>query len=361
MLNGRLLFDISKASKQKHKSGLMRVSDCLRRELEPLMGDRYREVRWSDKRETYVAVDGDKSFKIDEKDVLLTGELFCEYERSGVERFLDEKGCRTYCIFHDAIPLQFPEFTWPHSVQRHPSYMKMLAKFSGAFAVSQHSAILLEEYWEWLEFQYAPSVKSIQLGADGVFEDSSEPRTNGDGRLQLLMLGILEKRKGQDYVLEACKGLWDEGLDFDLNVVGRANPYFGKPIEKALRRAAKDGYAVKLYGQVDDEELRELFSNADLMLFGSRAEGCGLPVLESLWRGVPVLCSQLRSVGESSRFGGCRMFEAGNVGALKEALQDYIEDRGQLEELTTGIRTEALPRWRDTVKEILNHMVSEGC
>ena len=36
------------------------------------------------------------------------------------------------------LSLQYPEFTWPHSVQRHPSYMKMLAMFSGIFAVSAH-------------------------------------------------------------------------------------------------------------------------------------------------------------------------------------------------------------------------------
>lgn len=360
MIKGRLLYDVTKACRQKQKSGLVRVSNCLKRELQPLLGDNFVEVVWDDRKETIRPLDKRRAFRVEPTDVFFTSELFCEFERAGVERFLSESPCRAYAVFHDAIPLQHPEFTWPHSVQRHPSYMKMLTLFTGVFAVSSHSSIQLEEYWEWLEIQAAPSVKSIQLGADGVFLESSSPKSERSERLQLLLLGIVEKRKGQDLALEAAHKLWKEGLAFDLHVVGRTNPYFGKAIERALKESAKNGEAVVLHGQASDEELQTLFGEADLVLLPSLAEGCGLPVLESLWQGIPTLSSDLHSVRENSRFGGCELFETGNADALAEALRRLIESPNALKSLSESIRSAMLPRWEATVREIIDHMVAEG-
>lgn len=353
----RILFDISKASRQSHKSGLTRVSDCLRRELRIKLGDRLIDVKWRDRSGSFIPVDRkQKNFEIQPNDVLLTGELFCEYERPGVEAFLKGKFCRTYAIFHDAIPLQFPEFSWPHSVQRHPSYMKMLALFDGVFAVSQTSSMILEEYWEWLGYEYAPSVRSIQLGCDGFIEEKRDPEETSNGRLQLLSLGILERRKGQDLLLEACERLQGEGFEFDLHIVGRTNPYFGKTIEKAIKSSIKKGASMVFHGALKDEDLRKLVETTDLLIFSSRAEGCGLPVLEALWQGLPVLSSDLDPVKENSRFGGCRLFTRDDVDSLVRELRELMKDPSQLKALRSSIRGELLPHWSAAVKVILDSL-----
>lgn len=352
MFSNRLLFDVTKACKQKHQSGVLRVSSCLKRELQQVLGERFVEVVWSTRKQSFRPLVRDSGFVISQDDVLLTAELFCEFERSGVEAFLKSGACRSYAIFHDAIPLRYPEFTWPHSVQRHPSYMKMLALFDGVFGVSQRSSIVLEEYWEWLGYEYSPSVRSIQLGADGLFAESSIPKDRQAESFDVLMLGIIEKRKGQDLALDACSRLWDEGVKFNLHIVGRANPYFGKDIEKRIKKMGKMGRPITLHGHLGDSELQALFDNVDLMLFSSRAEGCGLPVLESLWKGLPVLSSKLRPVRETSRFGGCRFFEVGDSEDLSVQLRRLVENRNLLKELRDGISTEMLPRWSDTAREI---------
>lgn len=353
-MSGRLLFDVTKASKQSHFSGVLRVSSCLRQELKKELGEQFVEVVWSDRKQTFRAPALGKDFAIEAQDVFLTAELFNDFERPGVEAFLKSGSCRAYAIFHDAIPLRHPEFTWPHSVQRHPSYMKMLSLFDGVFGVSQHSSIVLEEYWEWLGYEYSPSVKSIQLGADGLFSESSRSTDPRPERFDVLMLGIIEKRKGQDIALDACSRLWDEGLEFDLHVVGRANPYFGKDIEKRIKRMERDGRPVTLYGHIEDNALRELITGMDLMLFPSRSEGCGLPVLESLWSGLPVLSSRLHSVRETSRFGGCRFFEPEDSADLAAQLKRLIEHPNLVTELQVGIQTKILPRWSDTAREVLD-------
>ncbi|MBK1875434.1 glycosyltransferase [Pelagicoccus mobilis] len=353
-MSGRLLFDITKASKQSHYSGVLRVSKCLKERLQQVLGDELIEVVWSDRKQTFRAPSIGKSFVLEPEDVLLTAELFNEYERPGIEAFLSSSACRAFAIFHDAIPLRFPEFTWPHSVQRHPSYMKMLSLFDGVFGVSQHSSIVLEEYWEWLGYEYSPSVKSIQLGADGLFADPMIPESHESEGFDVLMLGIVEKRKGQDLALDACSRLWDDGLEFNLHVVGRANPYFGKDIEKRMKRMAKAGRSIKLHGHVEDYELKRLIPQMDLLLFASRAEGCGLPVLESLWSGLPVLSSKLQPVRENSRFGGCTFFESEDVEDLALKLRRLIDNRNLVSDLRCGIHTKMLPTWSDTAREILD-------
>jgi len=359
MLKGRLLFDVTKAMKQKHKSGLSRVSECLRRELVSLLGDQLTEVVWSDRKRTFVGAAQKRDLGIVAEDSLLSAELFCEYEREGIETFLQSGNCYSYSIFHDAIPLQHPEFTWPHSVQRHPSYMKMLSLFSGAFAVSSYSAITLEEYWEWLGIVESPSVTNLQLGADGVYSDPVKRRAPEAGPVRVLILGILEKRKGQDLALEACKRLWDEGFEFEAHFVGRTNPYFGREIERSIKKASKSGYAAFLRGQIGDEELRDLLATTHLTLFPSRAEGCGLPVLESLWNGIPVVCADLHPMRENSRFGGCCLAERESVEGLSDALREFLSDGDKLQSLAAGIKSEMLPRWKGTAQQIIDHLSSE--
>ncbi|MDQ8202145.1 glycosyltransferase [Pelagicoccus sp. SDUM812003] len=358
-MTGKILFDVTKTCKQSHYSGVLRVSNCLKEELKNALGDRLVEVVWSDRKQTFKAPSYGSKFSIEPEDVFLTAELFSDFERPGIEAFLGSERCRSYAIFHDAIPLRHPEFTWPHSVQRHPSYMKMLSRFDGVFAVSAHSSIVLEEYWEWLGYEYAPSVKSIQLGANGLFPDpirSSRPLVRP---FDVLMLGIIEKRKGQDIALDACNRLWDEGLEFNLHVVGRANPYFGKDIEKRIKRMERNGRPVRLHGHLEDEALKALMGRMSLMLFSSRAEGCGLPVLESLWCGLPVLSSKLAPTRETSRFGGCCFFNNEDPEAMAEQLKRLFENPHLLVELYEGIQFDLLPKWSDTAREILDTICPE--
>lgn len=359
MTEGRILYDVTKACRQKQKSGITRVSNCLKRELEALLGDRFIEVVWDDRSRTIKPRTKRPNWNLEPGDVFLTCELFCEFEREGIESFIREFPGFTYGIFHDAIPLQYPEFTWPHSVQRHPSYMKMLALFSGVFAVSSHSAIQLEEYWEWLELENAPSVRSIQLGCDGVFRDWSPPKEGVGDPPRILTLAIVETRKGQDIAIEAAKSLWNDGVRFQYDFVGRTNPYFGKPIEHALKRTAKKGYPVKVHGQLADEALQSLLLQTDLVILPSLAEGCGLPLLESLWRGVPTLSSSLNSIRENARFGGCRLFKRGDGSDLARNLRSLIEDPSELESLKASIQSEVLPRWSGTAADIMDHLVSD--
>lgn len=322
-------FDQTKSAQAGHRSGLTRVSSRLREEL----GAAATGVSWEDWKRT---VTGDDWF--------LTAELFCEAERPGMWEFLREPPCRLAAIYHDAIPLKHPAITWPQSVSRHPEYMKMLASFDRVFAVSEASREELEGFWRWQGVQAKASVEVIALGADV----GTAPRRVvpvAPLRPSLLSVGIIEPRKNQAFLLEVCESLWLDGLEFDLHLVGRVNPRFGKPIEAQIRRQARLRRGLQFHGAAGDAQVAELYAGANALAFPTLAEGCGLPLLESLWLGVPCVCSDLPVLRENAEGGGCLAVPLGDTAAWRMALRQVLFDPAIRADLARTACARPLPTW----------------
>lgn len=332
-----ILFDTTKTGAARHRSGLTRVSRRLAQEL----GDAAAPVTWS------------QWGRAGADDWVLTAELFSEPERPGLTDFLRDRRCRAAAIFHDAIPLKLPRITWPHSVARHPGYMKLLASFDLVWAVSEASRRELEGFWCWQGLGRTPPVEVLPLGADFARTPRAAAVRPPEGRPRLLCLGILEPRKNQLFLLDVCERLWREGLDFELHLAGRANPHFGAPVVarlKALRRAS--GARVCWHEAPDDAALARLFATARATVFPTLAEGCGLPLLESLWMGTPCVCSDLPVLRENADGGGCVSVPVNDTGAWAAALRRMVTDEAGVAALFGEVAGRSLPTWADTAATI---------
>lgn len=346
-------FDVTKVSTQSHRSGLVRVSERLRAELGAVLGDGLGGVVWHGRRRTWIDVRTRRPVAWSPQDRLLTPELFSEAERPGLGTWLAAHGARAAAIFHDAIPLQFPAISWPQSVARHPDYMRLLAGFGRVFAISQASARDLRAHWAATDLRKIPPVTPIVLGADahqGIRIVDAPDRSRSRS---VVMVGIVEPRKNQEAVLDALEALAGEGLAARVTFIGRVNPHFGRPIARRIREVARRGGLVEHREAADDAEVARLIAQARFGLMPSRAEGCGLPVLEALWAGLPVLASALPSIEESARGGGCLLVPPGDTGALTAAMRRLLTDDRLLRSLQHEASTRELPRWRDTAALIL--------
>jgi glycosyltransferase involved in cell wall biosynthesis len=330
-----IFFDVTKAASAGHRSGLTRVSERLRDEL----GAAVQPVVWPD---WHRAATKDDWF--------LTCELFSEAERPGLWDFLKDPPCRLAAVFHDAIPLKLPHVTWPQSVARHPEYLKMLAAFDRVFAVSEASRRDLVEFWRWQGVEPRAKVATILLGADfdGTARAVQSPKPKAQTPNLLLCVGIIEPRKNQAFLLEVCAELWREGLGFELHFVGRVNPHFGRPIVEKIRSLRKNFSGLHFHEAADDRALGALYETARASVFPTLAEGCGLPLLESLWRGVPCVCSDLPVLGENADAGGCLAVAPGDVAAWKSALRAVLTDTVVIQKLQAAAVARTLPRWADT-------------
>ncbi len=328
-----ILFDTTSASNWKHASGLARVSRRLREEL----GPRCRALAWPE-----IAAAAKTG------DWILTPELFSDAERPGFAAFLGKRPCRIAAIYHDSIPMKHPAITWPKSVERHPGYVKLLSQFDRVWAVSHASREELLGIWAWQGVAHPPPVDVLPLGADW----PDFPRARGgapeSGRVRkIVATGIIEPRKNQTVLLDACTELRKEGVEVELHLVGRVNPHFGKPIARRLKALMSGWPGLRHHATLGDAGLAALLRSARATAFPSLAEGCGLPLLESLWMGIPCLCSDIAPLKENAAGGGCLVVEGNSVQGWTDALRRILTDDTLHRKLVAEAGSRSIPTWSE--------------
>lgn len=353
-----IYFDTTQSRRGSHPSGLRRVN---RRLLEELGGAV--AVAWDERSRGWRTAGRGERAEPGRGDWWLTTEVFSPAERAGFPGWLDRCPVRRAAVFHDAIPLRFPEITWPRSVARHPAYLKMLAGFDRVWAVSEASRRDLLGWWRWqgvagasaagagtppardVSDRPSPPVDVLPLGADASAGSARRP-AGGMGRA-LVCLGIIEPRKNQEFLLAVAERLWAEGADFDLWFFGRVNPHFGRPIVRALRASGRRQPRLHYEAGADDARVREILQGARALLFPTLAEGCGLPLLESLWNGIPCVASDLPPLRENAAGGGCLLLPVNAVEAWTDGLRRLLADATLAAGLRREAETRVLPTWSE--------------
>jgi len=354
-----IYFDVTKAGRSRHLSGLQRVSTRLRTEL----GARVRSAIWKNKAWHDAATGNVVALGAD--DWVITPELFAEAERPGwwelLAQPITQRG-RMAAIFHDAIPLKFPQWTWPQSVARHPEYLKMLACFDRVLAVSDASRGELTGFWEWQGVTPVNPVGRIELGADFLPQMGTDnsigaaAAARADGVPSLLCVGIIEPRKNQMVLLDVAERLIERGIRFRLDLVGRINPHFGDPIARRMRTLAAKYPEIRYHGAAPDEAVAKLWQTARASVFPTLAEGCGLPLLESLARGVPCVASDLPVLRESDGGGGCVFVDPHDRGAWAATLTRVLTDTSVVDGLRAQARARVLPTWHQAAEQLLQSL-----
>ena len=130
----------------------------------------------------------------------------------------------------------------------------------------------------------------------------------------ILNVGSVEERKN---VLLAVKALAYIPQDVQLIIVGKATPYAKKVREYADSHGL--GERVKILHGVSDEELHAIYQEAEAFVYPSRYEGFGIPIIEAVGCGLPVVACTGSCLEEA---GGpdCLYVHPDDVGAMAEAL-----------------------------------------
>ena len=281
----------------------------------------------------------------------LTTEVFDVDKRPGFDAFLQNPSCRLAALFPDAIPLQHPRITWPHSVARHPHYMQALSRFDHVFAISAAVKNDLAGFWKWQGNRTDAKISVLPLGAD--FDGSARsPSRDSVPKPRLLCVGIVEPRKNQSFLLDVAESLWAEGQSFELDIVGRVNPHFGAPIAERMRNIAQSNPRLRFHEAASDQKFSELLERARVVVFPTIAEGCGLPVLESLWRGLPCVCSDLPVLCENTAEGGCVSLPINDHSAWREGLKKVLVDDAYWKQLAQTAATRSLPTWQESAESV---------
>jgi glycosyltransferase involved in cell wall biosynthesis len=115
------------------------------------------------------------------------------------------------------------------------------------------------------------------------------------------MVGTLEPRKGHRQILEAFEHLWSKGEDVKLVIVGR-NGWLMEDFMARLEKHPEKGKKLFWLTGVSDEFLAKIYEACSCLLAASIDEGFGLPLIEAMHRGKPVLARDMevfREIGGS--------------------------------------------------------------
>lgn len=112
----------------------------------------------------------------------------------------------------------------------------------------------------------------------------------------LLYTGVWREHKNLKRLLSAFLSLAKDTLDIDLVITGRHDPLYGEILSMPAAAGLAD--RVHFVGHVSESELIALYRNARAFVFPSLYEGFGLPPLEAMSCGTPVVCSDSSSLPE---------------------------------------------------------------
>lgn len=216
------------------------------------------------------------------------------------------QGLPTVVTLYDLIPLmQRDVYLKPH--QRFEAFymerLSHLSRASGFLAISNSSR------QEVIEYLNAPParVKNIYAAVDERFKPLQIPSDEkfairlkfGLTKPFLMYSGASDERKNHLRLIEAFSMLPPEFIGkYQLAIVGRLPHVHRQGFETQIKRCGLTTSDVVITGSVDDRELIALYNMTELFVFPSWHEGFGLPALEAMSCGAPVIGSNTSSVPE---------------------------------------------------------------
>ena len=225
---------------------------------------------------------------------------------------------------HDTVPWTHPETLTPRGVAWHRAAVGRALR--GADLLVVPTSAVADDL---VHVDPSCAARVLVVG-EGVSDDLAVPadaaaraRRLGlpaDG--YLLSLATLEPRKGLDVALRALASPAAPGLP--LLVAGQPG-WGGVDLPAAAAAAGLPPERLRLLGRVDDADLAVLLDRATALVAPSRAEGFGLPVLEAMALGTPVVSSDVPALVEVGG-GATRTVPVGDPAALAEALAEVAGD-----------------------------------
>lgn len=168
----------------------------------------------------------------------------------------------------------------------------------------------------------------------------------------LLFLGTLEPRKNVDGLIRAYAQWRQKTPKAPPLVIAGGKGWYYQQIFELVARLNLTA-SIRFPGYVPQEELPLWYNAATLFVYPSHFEGFGLPVLEAMACGTPVITSAAASLPEvAGRDGTSRLIEPGDDAVLAEAMAAVMEDADLRRMMSErGVDRAATFRWEKTARE----------
>ena len=175
----------------------------------------------------------------------------------------------------------------------------------------------------------------------------------------ILCLSTLEPRKNLRLLIEVYeKMITEKKADFHLVLAGRK----GWMTDDLLKNIDKEAAEKIIFtGFIDDKDLPCIYKKACLFVFPTRYEGFGIPPLEAMYMGTPVISSDSSSMPEVLKDGAV-FFRNNNTADLQKKIEEYFMMKSEEKEklIEKGKEVSRNYRWAEEAERLMGYLMYEN-
>jgi glycosyltransferase involved in cell wall biosynthesis len=243
---------------------------------------------------------------------------------------------RTVLVLHDAVALRHPEWYAPTFVALQRALVPRLARRAvRVVTVSEFSRRELAE-------TVGVDAAIVPGGVGEAFTPGADPgparAALGLDRPYVLTVASQTARKNLGALAEAARRLAETGME--LVTAGGGRPQF---------RAEAPVAGVRMLGRVPDEHLPGLYAGAEAFVLPSRHEGFGLPCLEAMAAGTPVVAAAAGALPETCG-GAALLADPDDHVGIADAVLAAVADSGALR--AAGLARAGAFTWERAAREL---------
>ena len=261
--------------------------------------------------------------------------------RAYMQLLREALGLNVVIFVHDLIPITHPEFTGDGQTEKHRRRLANALRMADLLLVnSRHTATELAAHAQEAGLA-CPAIEPLTIGVEPL-STLPQARDTLPGDLQhrpyFVVLGTIEPRKNHLLLLKIWQHLAEAGAQpMPVLVIVGKRGWKNAGVFELLDHSAELQTHVMELSSVNDAELAALLTHCQALLFPSHVEGWGMPVLEALSLGVPVICNDLPVFRESA--GTAPLYlDIEDLNGWQQAIMEAAQGRRE-------VQVPALPDW----------------
>lgn len=268
-----------------------------------------RAFLWLDRR-NMTALQRSEPLDIADGDIFLLLDSSWHLDFYDLAEQLKTRGASIISVVYDLIPLTHSQFCDAGLTKVFERWFDWIARTADGFVCISHTveqdvrqaviSRLGTSLAESRRYEHFYLGSELDLATRNTELDPALHEIFSDPAPVYLMVSTIEPRKNHSYLLDAFEQLWAQGIEVRLCIIGKVG-WKSEELTGRIQQHPELNKRLFMFNQLNDYGLEYAYSRACALVFPSHAEGFGLPLVEAMQRGVPVMASDIpvfREIGD---------------------------------------------------------------